>query len=409
MTMDSSSDRPDTEQQNHMSFALAPIELHNLRTARLHRLREQLETAPFDAVVLTNPESVHYATGYHSVPAQLNRSHPMAVVVTETDLIAVLPVADTAAAADEGLPVEDIVPFGTFYFSGTSRFADMARSHPDIVAALQTALLRLPARTIGLERGPLPEAAVDVVGQRAGKVVDAAVWALQVRSQKLLAEIELLRRSSELAQAGIEAALAIAAPGVTDKEIAAVVATTMSAGGGHPRNLTVGGGERSAYSDVVGAERPLAPGDLLRFDVGCTYFGYSSDMARTAVVGEPTRLQASRYDALLAGLHAEFDTIRPGVSAGEVFAAAIDAVQAHGLTPYRRHHVGHAIGLLGYEIPVITPDNRALIPENGTFSLETPYYEPGWGGMIVEDTGVVRSDGFELFTTTDRTLRIVPA
>ena len=44
-----------------------------------------------------------------------------------------------------------------------------------------------------------------------------------------------------------------------------------------------------------------------------------------------------------------------------------------------------------------------------TLCLETPYYELGWGGMMVEDTVVITPDGCEPLTVSDRSLRVVPA
>lgn len=44
-----------------------------------------------------------------------------------------------------------------------------------------------------------------------------------------------------------------------------------------------------------------------------------------------------------------------------------------------------------------------------TFCFETPYYEIGWGGMMVEDTVVVTDDGHRRFTVTDRNLRVIAA
>jgi len=44
-----------------------------------------------------------------------------------------------------------------------------------------------------------------------------------------------------------------------------------------------------------------------------------------------------------------------------------------------------------------------------TFCFETPYYELGWGGMMVEDTLVVTDDGIRLLTDRARGLTVIPA
>lgn len=185
------------------------------------------------------------------------------------------------------------------------------------------------------------------------------------------------------------------------------VATAMVAGGGAPRFVVVATGARSALADAFPSPNVCRTGDLLRFDVGCQLGGYWSDIARTAVHGEPTPLQSHRYDALLAGLHRELKVAAPGVTAGDVFDAAVETVEDRGLRPYRRHHAGHAIGLSIYEAPVVRAGEQMVLEPGMVFCLETPYYEPGWGGMMVEDTGVVTDRGFELFTSIDRSLRRV--
>lgn len=85
------------------------------------------------------------------------------------------------------------------------------------------------------------------------------------------------------------------------------------------------------------------------------------------MVGEPEPRQRACYDALLAGVCAEFELARPGATAEAVLDAAVAEVErSGGPSPYRR-------------------------------------------GMMVEDTGVVTGEGFELFTSIDRSLRVVPA
>jgi Xaa-Pro aminopeptidase len=105
----------------------------------------------------------------------------------------------------------------------------------------------------------------------------------------------------------------------------------------------------------------------------------------------------------------EFAVARPGSTAGEVFDTAVRRVEDAGLRPYHRHHAGHAIGLSVYEAPVVRPNDMTVLASGMVFCLETPYYELGWGGMMVEDTGLVTDSGFELFTSIDRSLRVVAA
>lgn len=374
-----------------------------LVAARGARLADRLSGAPFDALLLTGGEAVDYATGFRSVPGQIHADHPLAAVVTPDRTLLVASAADSAPAIDGGFPAEYIVPFGRFYFEGDAAAGSMSDRHPDFETALVQALQSLRGRRIGVV-GREPHAAL---AKAAVDAVDANGFLRDVRAVKLPVEQGLLRRAAQLAEDGIEAAMAIAAPGVSERELAAAVAGAMVAGGGDPRFVVAAVGARSALADAFPTDNRCAAGDLVRLDVGCQLQGYWSDIARTAVLGEPTACQRSRYDALLAGVCTEFETAAVGRSAGALFAAAVDSVVGNGLSPYRRHHVGHAIGLSVYEHPVVRPDEPAELAAGMVFCLETPYYEIGWGGMMVEDTGVVTDDGFELFTSIDRSLRVV--
>jgi Xaa-Pro aminopeptidase len=398
-----------TVQQSAEGLDLGRDALHAGRSARL---REQLAAAPFDALLLTGVEAVDYATGYRSVAGQLHRGYTLAAVVTIDRTVLVAPAADTGPALHHGMAADDVIPFGRFYFEGDAPAATMSDRNAGFGPAVAAALQPLAGRTLGVEGlGQLPEAARqavgDLIGSTGDRVADADGWMLGVRSVKLPVEQRLLRRAAELAEHGMQAALAAAAPGVTERDLASAVAAAMVTGGGDPRFVVATVGVRTALADAFPDDTPCRPGDLIRLDVGCQVQGYWSDIARTAVLGEATALQRSRYDALLAGLHAELEVARPGATAGAVFDAAVHTVQRHGLTGYRRHHAGHAIGLSVYEEPVIRRGEAAELRPGMVFCLETPYYEIGWGGMMVEDTGVVTDDGFQLFTGMDRSLREV--
>jgi Xaa-Pro aminopeptidase len=388
------------------------VDLAELAAHRLSRLRDALIEAPFDAVVLTSPESIAYATGYRSVGGAIFRNHSMASVVTADDCWLAAPAADSAAAADSGIPVERIAPFGRFYFESAdgSAIAKAADRNAGLGEALRWVLEQHAGigRTIGVEGAYDPQV-LAALKQEHFRVVDATAWIASVRGPKLAAEVALLRYAARLAETGIEAALAHAGPGVTEADLARNVAATMVAGGADPRFVVATTGERTALGDAYPTNREWQPGELARFDVGCVYAGYWSDMARTAVLGTPSSLQTRRFDALLAGEEEQLTVARPGVTAAELFDAAVWVVEKQGVHPYRRHHCGHGIGLSVYESPIVSPGVQIPLQAGMTFSFETPYYEIGWGGMMVEDTLVITEGGVDLLTESDRQLRVVPA
>jgi Xaa-Pro aminopeptidase len=362
-----------------------------LAAARLARLREALAAAPFDAFLATASENVHYATGYRAVGSSIWRSHQMAALITGDDLWLVAPAADSAPAVDAGVAADRIVPYGTFYFEGAegTPLDGMAGRHARFDDALAVALRSLPA------------------GARVG-YDDASDWMFGVRARKLPGEVGLLRTAARITEDAIDAAIAQARPGSTERDIAAVVTASMAVAGMEPKFVVVTAGERSALADAYPTDRPWKPGELLRFDVGGTYHGYWSDLGRTAVLGEPGAEQAALYEAVLAAEEAQLALIAPGVPAQRVFDVAIERVRAGGVR-YRRHHAGHCIGLSPYEPPIIAADVATPLEEGMTMCIEPPYYRLGWGGMMVEDTVVVTAGGCERLSESDRSLRVVAA
>ena len=99
--------------------------------------------------------------------------------------------------------------------------------------------------------------------------------------------------------------------------------------------------------------------------------------------------------------------MRPGVPAKNVFAAAVEATREAGIPHYRRHHVGHGIGLDTYDAPMLNETTETPLESGMVFEVETPYYELGFAGLQVEDTVVVTEDGCRVLTRSMRELRVI--
>jgi Xaa-Pro aminopeptidase len=378
-----------------------------LSTATLDRLRHHMEQAGLDVVILGTPENVGYATGYRSVAGDIFRSHRMAAVVTATDIRIAAPAADAGALSEITARHE---PFGTFFFEATdpTHPAHATPRHGDFAAALAAATTGVGG-VVGVDDAIGESDLARLAMPAVTRIGPCGQWLSELRSVKLPEEVSRLAIAARLAADAIQAAVDAAAVGVTERELATLITVSMSRGGGMPRFVVVTSGERSALSDGRPTDRPLRPGDLVRFDVGCTYDGYWSDIGRTAVVGEPSDLQASRYRAILAGETAQLEVVRAGITGKELFDAAVDAVEAAGLAPYRRHHCGHGIGTSVYEPPSVSPMGAdAVLREGMVLCVETPFYQIGWGGMMVEDCFMVTAQGYQLLTSTDRHMRVIP-
>ncbi|KON31491.1 hypothetical protein AC482_00705 [miscellaneous Crenarchaeota group-15 archaeon DG-45] len=244
------------------------------------------------------------------------------------------------------------------------------------------------------------------------EIVPASSLFAQIRMVKTDEEIRRVREATRITERAWETALGSAREGMTEREFAYIFERAILEEGGRPASHMgmygppIAFGRRTAFVDLaLPSDYALREGDLLRFDGGCSYMGYGCDMARTAVLGEPSAKQRGYYDALQEGEQLAVEMARPGARASEVFNAAVGRVRDGGIPHYRRHHVGHGWGLEGYNPPLISPGDDTELEEGMLLCLETPYYEIGFGGLMVEDIIVVRRGGAEHLTQLSRELK----
>ena len=79
-----------------------------------------------------------------------------------------------------------------------------------------------------------------------------------------------------------------------------------------------------------------------------------------------------------------------------------------GLADYYVHGTGHGLGLQVHEGPSLSqraPEDMVL-PAGSVVTVEPGVYIPGWGGVRIEDCGLVTENGFEVFTQSPAQLVI---
>ena len=382
------------------------VDVVELATKARHKL---FEACPRVGAVLTlDPAHIGYLTGYRSTGHDLYRYYQMAALVSPERVALVLGAGD-GPPASELLPQESLFCYGTFFVESIDRAKHWGSAYTSFDAALDAALGSiLPEHCLlGLDHTGIPSKDQLTASLKNWWIEDITARLLDCRVVKLPGEIELLRHANRLLERGIAVAFEHAKIGVTECELAALVASEIVRGGGMPRSLTVTSGPRTALVDAPPSQRRLAHGDTLRLDLDCTYQGYWADIARTAFIGQATPKQETRFSAISTGLAAERQAIRPGVSAGELFRTAVDATRRAGLPAFDRHNCGHGIGVNSNERPRIVEGNQEILQPGMVICIETPYYEIEWGGMMTEQMMLVTENGAEPLTTLDATLRVL--
>jgi Xaa-Pro aminopeptidase len=380
-------------------FAWPEVDRAALRAHRHGRVRGLMDERGLDQLLLTGPDQIRYATDYR------------AQIISEAyDWFAV--VVDAAGEADVFgpsvgetvlAPLPDELPHVRAEHPLPSW--SPAIGHPEFwVRSVAGELSRRGARRVGYEgldpflldglRAALPQVAFEGIG------LDLFL----LRQVKHPIEVELIEAAARVNAGAMQAALDVAAVGMTDHDLLATAnAFAQSAGAeflSHAVcNLRKGSGDWFAH----GAR--IKPGDAFFFDIGCYgRGGYASDAARTGFVGEPPAAVARAYEVLLEAYDAVVAAARPGVRASELVATVNGHLRGHGLgeTPYA---IGHGVGLRGCELPTLhrpeLVDRDPALVEGMTIALEPETSVEVDGRVIVikvEDNFVVEANGLRRLT-----------
>lgn len=370
---------------------------HTPRYQERHaKLAHILYNSGLDALVLNPGPSLVYLTGLHfhlmerPVVAFFTPHNPPAVVLPELE-------AGKASALDFSVQV---FPYGEDPDTWLPAFRQAAKA------------VNLDQHKVGVEPGRLRflelrflESATQETQFLSAEGVLAAL-----RMQKDEKELSAMRKAAQIAQQGLQSALASFKIGMTERELAGELTIQLLRHGSDtelPFTPIVSGGPNSANPHATPTERPLQAGDLLVIDWGAAYDGYYSDITRTFAIGEvePEFAKIARIvkDANQAGREA----VHPGALAEDVDHAARAVIEKAGYGEFFFHRTGHGLGMEGHEPPYMRAGNQLKLAAGMTFTVEPGIYLPGRGGVRIEDDVAVTESGVVSLTDMPRELKML--
>lgn len=145
-------------------------------------------------------------------------------------------------------------------------------------------------------------------------------------------EIDLIRQSVKVAQAGLIAGKAVAEVGVLESEIQKAAEIEMKRKGAIREVETmVQSGIRTANHRAFGANwKKIEKNDLVMIDIGCIFKGYGSDLTRTWVAGEPTDAQKKIAEDIFRTHEKIIEAMKPGAILGEIKAMGRNEMKKAG-------------------------------------------------------------------------------
>ncbi len=262
---------------------------------------------------------------------------------------------------------------------------------------------------VGIEYHRLPAAAYERLKKDLPDVefVDGTDVLLGVREVKTREEMKRLTKAGDAIENAIAAAFAKTKPGMTERDLEWIIRRRVLDEGCTTNYVQVGAASRGAYGAVYASDTKIKKGDVIRIDASACYKYYVSDICRIGVVGKPTKVMEHAYAAMFDAEMAAVKMVKPGVKVSDVFHAAMKIPPERGIADYRRHHIGHGLGLSSHERPFLAPWNDEQLEEGMVVCVETPYYLYGVGGFAPEDQVVVTKRGHKLMTTPQEKLIVI--
>ena len=365
-----------------------------LRLERLARLQAAMRAHDVEVCLLFNEPNIRYATGASAMPV-----YAMSTFVR------------CALVPAEGTPI--LFEHGNSMHRSALRAPDVRRMHaweffddPETEADAWADEVLAAVREVGAEGSTV---AVDRLGapaylalaRRGIRVGDSAPVTQDARRVKTPQELRLLDVNAALVMEMLAAFDQAIAPGVSERDLLAVLASVMIRGGGeYLATSTVCSGPNTNPWRAEVTDRRLESGDLVYVDTDTVGIeGMFFCVSRTFLAGRvpPSPAQRDAYRASHDWLRGMEELIRPGVTCGELATLAPRIPERY--LAQRYECMVHGIGLEEENPSVCHPQDRqsnadTVIEEHMALVVELYAGESGGrDGVKLGDQVVVTSDG----------------
>jgi Xaa-Pro aminopeptidase len=351
---------------------------------RLKKVREMMEKANLDGVLITQSKNRHYLSGFTG-------SNGVLIITKEKQILAT----------------------DFRYYEQVSQQCpdwELAKlTHPFTKTMLEILRgLELGGRAVGFETESVT---VDTLHswERAIKgqliLVHTKGLVESLRMQKDSAEIDKLRKAIALADETVNYITGWIRPGMRETEVAWEIESYMRTHGASAISFEpiVASGPNGSKPHAEPSDRIIQPGEPIILDFGCVVDDYCSDITRTVCIGEPADNRYLEIWQLVR--HAQESAIagaKAGMTGVEVDKIARDIIEEAGFKDYFGHGLGHGVGLAVHEEPRFSFTYPEAIPVGAIVTAEPGIYIPEWGGVRIEDIVLVHEDCVEILTNAPK-------
>lgn len=349
---------------------------------RVKNLKEKLENAGVDSMLIVNPHNCRYYSGFTGSNGWLWITKKNAYIIT-----------DGRYFNQVAREAPDFELMKTPQGEGKKLYLTFSRKVKEENAAGR---IGFEAQTLTVELFENIRKNLDGV-----EFVPCDDAIQQARLIKTRWEVEKIRRAVKIAEEAFGNTRGCIKPGATEREIAALLDYNIKMAGGRKESFDtiVASGTNGAYPHAKTTDRKLQEGDAVTIDWGALCDGYVSDMTRTVFVGKPNKDVLEIYRVVYEAQVKALDAVKPGITSGELDAVAREIIENAGFGKYFSHGLGHGVGLAVHEGPTLNRNVDIVLETGMVVTVEPGIYIEGRGGVRIEDMALVTPDSREVLTS----------
>jgi len=381
------------------------IDLVAVRRYRQDRVRAEMAKRGIDAIILSDPVNIRYATGTRNMQVFSMRNAPARYVVLTADRSILFEFTGCLHLAQDFETVDEVRPARTASFVAAGpMIAERERAWAAEMADLIAELTGKGAR-VGLER--LNAGAALALAEQGLRVVDAQEPVEMARSIKSTEEMKCVRASLRATEIGVAQLRDAIRPGLTEAELWSVLHRSIIAqNGDYVETRLLNAGPRTNPWFQETSDALIGENVLIALDtdvVGC--HGYYSDFSRTfhSGPGTPTPHQRDLYKLAHEQVHHNMGILKPGLTFRDFAERAWDIPARYHANRY--YLSAHGVGMTG-EYPYLY--HRGDFPDAGYDGVIEPGMtlcvesyigaDGGTEGVKLEQQVLITETGVELLS-----------
>ncbi|MBB3318225.1 Xaa-Pro aminopeptidase [Rhizobium sp. BK181] len=378
---------------------IPPSTLDSARRYRLGRLRAKMEESDCAALLLYDPVNIRYAFDCSNMSIW-TMHNPSRYALILANGPAIMFEFEGSEHVNGGLPGIDEVRTSKSFLFFTSGNLVEARMKAWAEEIADTVRSHCSNGRIGVDR--LEPAPAHELQSHGFTLLDGQELAERARSIKSAEEIELMRWTIRVCEAGMARMYEVSEPGRTEREIWAELHFENARSGGEwleTKLLTAGPRTNPWYQEC--SDYIIKRGDMISFDTDMIGpYGYCADLSRSWTCGHAAMntTQKELYSAARDQIDHNLSIIRAGMSFGEFNDKSWRIPETY--IPYRYTLAAHGTGMAD-EWPgiLLHPDYddafSGLIEEGMVLNIESLIAEDGSESIKLETQALVTRHGAE--------------